>query len=84
MSDHACRGLLLTRTRRLVDEPTLILGFEVTNPRRHASILLAVASGCTTLSQIAGRVKEANASSGLTTYIKRLSCARCAGKTPSM
>lgn len=68
--------LLLTRTGRLVDEPTLILGSEVTDPRRHASILLAVASGCTTLGQIAGRVKEANGSSGLTTYIERLSSLR--------
>ncbi len=68
--------LLLTRTGRLVDEPGLILGSEVKDPRRHASILLAVASGCTTLGEIAGRVKEANGSSGLTTYIERLASLR--------
>ncbi|WP_367226883.1 ATP-binding protein [Mesorhizobium sp.] len=63
--------LLLTETGALVDEPTTLLQTELRDPGTYSSILAAIADGCTTSSEIAGRLRSD--SSSLPPYIQRLS-----------
>ena len=50
--------LLLTNTGALVDEPTALLQSELRDIQRYASILAAIADGCTKHGEIIGRVKR--------------------------
>jgi uncharacterized protein len=64
--------LLLTNTGALVDEPTVLLQSELRDIQRYASILAAIADGCTKHGEIIGRVKEISDSKALGPYVERL------------
>jgi uncharacterized protein len=64
--------LLLTSTGSLVDEPTVLLQSELRDIQRYASILAAIANGCTKHGEIIGRVKEISDSKALGPYVERL------------
>lgn len=64
--------LLLTNTGALVDEPTALLQSELRDIQRYASILAAIADGCTKHGEIIGRVKEIGDSKSLGPYIEKL------------
>jgi uncharacterized protein len=64
--------LLLTQTGSLVDEPVVLLQSELREVSRYASILAAIADGCTKHGDIIGRVKEINDSKALSPYLEKL------------
>ena len=64
--------LLLTNTGALVDEPTALLQSELRDIQRYASILAAIADGCTKHGEIIGRVKEISDSKSLGPYVEKL------------
>jgi AAA+ ATPase superfamily predicted ATPase len=64
--------LLLTQTGTLVDEPVVLLQSELREVSRYASILAAIAEGCTRYGEIIGRVKEIADSKTLGPYLERL------------
>jgi len=64
--------LLLADTGTLVDEPNVLLQSELRETQRYASILAAIADGCTKLGEISGRVRDIKDSVSLSPYIKRL------------
>lgn len=64
--------LLLTNSGPLVDEPTVLLQSELRDIQRYASILAAIADGCTKHGEIIGRVREISDSKALGPYIERL------------
>jgi AAA+ ATPase superfamily predicted ATPase len=64
--------LLLTQTGVLVDEPIVLLQSELREVSRYASILAAIADGCTKHGEIIGRVKEINDSKALSPYLEKL------------
>ena len=64
--------LLLTNSGPLVDEPTVLLQSELRDIQRYASILAAIADGCTKHGEIIGRVKEISDSKALGPYVERL------------
>jgi AAA+ ATPase superfamily predicted ATPase len=64
--------LLLTQTGVLVDEPVVLLQSELREVSRYASILAAIADGCTKHGDIIGRVKEINDSKALSPYLEKL------------
>jgi uncharacterized protein len=64
--------LLLTQTGSLVDEPVVLLQSELREVSRYASILAAIADGCTKHGEIIGRVKEVNDSKALSPYLEKL------------
>lgn len=64
--------LLLTQTGALVDEPVVLLQSELREVSRYASILAAIADGCTKHGEIIGRVKEINDSKALGPYLEKL------------
>jgi AAA+ ATPase superfamily predicted ATPase len=63
---------LLTQTGGLVDEPVVLLQSELREVSRYASILAAIADGCTKHGEIIGRVKEINDSKALSPYLEKL------------
>lgn len=65
-------SLLLTATGPLVDEPTFLLQAELRDVQRYASILAAIADGCTRSAEIVGRVREIADTRGLSPYLDRL------------
>ena len=67
--EHNVVKLLLTPSAPLIDEPAFLLQSEVKGVQRHASIVAAIADGCTKLGEIAGRVREAQDARGLGPYI---------------
>ena len=64
--------LLLTQTGALVDEPVVLLQSELREIPRYASILAAIADGCTKHGEIIGRVKELSDSKALGPYLEKL------------
>jgi AAA+ ATPase superfamily predicted ATPase len=64
--------LLLTNAGPLVDEPSVLLQSELRDIQRYASILAAIADGCTKLGEISGRVGDIGDSSRLSPYMERL------------
>ena len=76
--------LLLTNAGALVDEPTILLQSELREIQRYASILAAIADGCTKLGEISGRVRDIGDSSRLTPYIERLQRMRLVRAIQSM
>lgn len=65
-------NLLLTDTGTLVDEPNVLLQSELRETQRYASILAAIADGCTKLGEIGGRVRDIRDSVSLSPYMRRL------------
>lgn len=64
--------LLLTNAGPLVDEPTVLLQSELREIQRYASILAAIADGCTKLGEISSRVGDIGDSTRLGPYMERL------------
>jgi uncharacterized protein len=64
--------LLLTQTGSLVDEPVVLLQSELREISRYASILAAIADGCTKHGEIIGRVREIGDSKTLGPYLEKL------------
>jgi hypothetical protein len=56
----------------LVEEPSVLLQAELRDIQRYASILAAIADGCTKLGEISGRVGDIGDSSRLSPYMERL------------
>lgn len=71
LQDNITR-LLLTQTGSLVDEPAVLLQSELREVARYASILAAIASGCTKHGEIIGRVREISDSKALSPYLEKL------------
>jgi AAA+ ATPase superfamily predicted ATPase len=76
--------LLLTNAGALVDEPTVLLQSELRDIQRYASIMAAIADGCTKLGEICGRVGDIGDSTRLTPYMERLSRMRLVRVTRSL
>ncbi len=64
--------LLLTTAGPLVDEPTVLLQSELRDIQRYASILAAIADGCTKLGDITNRIGAGSDSKKLSPYLERL------------
>lgn len=64
--------LVLNRSGTLVDEPTVLLQAELRDIQRYASLLAAIADGCTKYGEILNRVKEISESKTLGAYIDKL------------
>jgi uncharacterized protein len=71
LQDNIIR-LLLTQTGSLVDEPAVLLQSELREVARYASILAAIAGGCTKHGEIIGRVREISDSKALSPYLEKL------------
>ncbi len=71
LRDNVVR-LLLTSTGSLVDEPVVLLQSELREIPRYASILAAIAHGCTKHGEIIGRVREIGDSKTLGPYVSKL------------
>ena len=65
-------SLLLTDAGALVDEPNVLLQSELRETQRYASILAAIADGCTKIGEIGGRVRDIKNSVSLSPYMERL------------
>ena len=65
-------NLLLTDAGALIDEPNVLLQSELRETRRYASILAAIADGCTKTGEISGRVRDIKDSVSLSSYMERL------------
>jgi uncharacterized protein len=66
------RELVLATGAPLADEPMNLLQAELRDVTRYATILGAIADGCTVSGEIIGRVREIGSSSGLAPYIQKL------------
>lgn len=66
------RQLVLAKGAPLADEPDNLLQAEFRDVARYASLLRAVADGCTDSGQIIGRVKEFANASNLASYVSKL------------
>lgn len=64
--------LLLTPTGSLIDEPMVLLQSELREVSRYASVLAAIAAGCTKHGEIIGRVREISDSKALGPYLDKL------------
>jgi AAA+ ATPase superfamily predicted ATPase len=64
--------LLLTNTGALVDEPTILLQSELRDIQRYASVLAAIADGCTKFGDISSRIDEHGDTKRLAPYLERL------------
>jgi uncharacterized protein len=64
--------LLLTPTGSLIDEPVILLQSELREISRYASVLAAIAAGCTKHGDIIGRVREISDSKALGPYLDKL------------
>lgn len=71
LEDNVVR-LLLNKAGTLVDEPTVLLQAELRDIQRYASMLAAIADGCTKYGEILSRVKEISESKTLGTYVEKL------------
>jgi AAA+ ATPase superfamily predicted ATPase len=76
--------LLLTPTSQLADEPAAILQSELREVSRYASVLAAIADGCTKPVDIVGRVKEIGDSKTLWPYLDKLARMRLVCAVSSM
>ncbi len=68
----------------LSNEAFNVLQAELSSPTRYATILQAVASGCTTTGEILGRTREISDSRALAPYIKKLEALRLIRITRSL
>lgn len=65
-------ALVLATGAPLADEPSHLLQSELRDVTRYATILRAVAEGCTRSSDILGRVRELRDASALAPYVRKL------------
>jgi len=65
-------NLLLTHAGALVDEPTVLLQSELREVQRYASVLAAIADGCTKFGEIAGRAGDGGSTAKISPYLDRL------------
>lgn len=65
-------NLILTKGSPLADEPLNLLQAELRDVARYATVLRAIADGCTVSSDIIGRTKEITTASALAPYIEKL------------
>lgn len=77
-------NLLLTDSGPLVDEPSVLLQSELRQTQRYASILSAIADGCTKAGDINGRVRDIKDSMSLSPYLERLERMRLVRAVRSM
>ena len=70
LEDNVVR-LLLNNAGSLVDEPTVLLQSELRDIHRYASVLAAIAGGCTKYGEIIGRIGDTD-SKKISPYIDRL------------
>lgn len=70
LEDNVVR-LLLNSAGSLVDEPTVLLQSELRDIHRYASVLAAIADGCTKYGEIIGRIGDTD-SKKISPYIERL------------
>jgi AAA+ ATPase superfamily predicted ATPase len=82
LQDNVVR-LLLTSTGSLVDEPTVLLQSELRDIHRYASVLAAIADGCTKYGEIIGRIGDTD-SKKIAPYIERLTRMRLIRAVRSM
>jgi AAA+ ATPase superfamily predicted ATPase len=64
--------LVLAKGAALADEPEHLLQAELRDVTRYATILRAIADGCTKSGEIVGRVREFASGSALTPYLEKL------------
>ena len=76
--------LLLANTGALVDEPTVLLQSELRDIQRYASVLAAIADGCTKFGEIASRIDDRGDSKKLAPYLERLERMRLVQPVTSM
>jgi AAA+ ATPase superfamily predicted ATPase len=76
--------LLLTNTGALVDEPTVLLQSELRDIQRYASVLAAIADGCTKFGDISNRIDDRGDSKKLAPYLERLERMRLVQAIKSM
>lgn len=76
--------LLLTNAGALVDEPIVLLQSELREIQRYASILAAIADGCTKVGEISGRIRDTGDSSRLSPYMEKLERMRLVRAVRSM
>jgi AAA+ ATPase superfamily predicted ATPase len=77
-------SLLLSDAGPLVDEPNVLLQSELRETQRYASILAAIADGCTKAGEINGRVRDIKDSVSLSPYMERLERMRLVRAVRSM
>jgi AAA+ ATPase superfamily predicted ATPase len=77
-------SLLLTDSGALVDEPNVLLQSELRETHRYASILAAIADGCTKIGEIGGRLRDVKDSVSLSPYMGRLERMRLVRPVRSM
>ena len=65
--------LVLSKGAPLADEPENLLQSELRDVARYATLLRAIADGCTSSADIIGRVKEFQNASALAPYVEKLS-----------
>lgn len=65
-------------------EASNVLRAELTSPTRYATILEAIASGCTTTGEVVGRVRDIPNGSALAPYIRKLQALRLLQTTRSL
>jgi AAA+ ATPase superfamily predicted ATPase len=75
--------LLLTHAGALVDEPTIFLQSELRDIQRYASVLAAIADGCTKFGEIATRAGDGGTAK-MTPYLDRLERMRLVRAVRSM
>jgi hypothetical protein len=76
--------LLLTNAGALVDEPIVLLQSELRDIRRYASVLAAIADGCTKFGDISSRIDDSGDSKKLAPYLERLERMRLVRTVKSM
>ncbi len=77
-------NLLLTHAGALVDEPTVLLQSELREVQRYASVLAAIADGCTKFGEIAGRAGDGGSTAKISPYLERLERMRLVRAVRSM
>jgi len=82
LADNVVR-LMLSNTGALVDEPTVLLQSELRDIHRYASILAAIAGGCTKYGEIIGRTGDTD-SKRISPYLDRLQRMRLIRSVRSM
>jgi uncharacterized protein len=65
-------NLVLAKGAPLADEPVNLLQAELRDVTRYATLLRAIADGCTDSGKVIGRVKELSSASALAPYVERL------------
>jgi AAA+ ATPase superfamily predicted ATPase len=76
--------LMLTNAAVMMDEPELLLQSELRETQRYASVLAAIAGGCTKRGEIIDRVGDLSNAASLSPYLERLERMRFVRQARSM